>query len=96
MRVAGYLLLILGLFAMACSHYVRLHGAKGRAASFAFQSMTEAKTQDSSELREIIRRSLDEMGRNMPSIPVAPAIMMVAGAVLLDIAGRWNKKARKG
>ena len=64
-----------------------------RAAAFALQSSTEGKTYDVTEVGQTVRRALDEMGRNMPSIP-PPALMMVAGAVLLDIAGRRKRKAQ--
>jgi hypothetical protein len=93
MRITGYLLLVLGLVATPYWHYAQLHGAKGRAAAFALQSSTEGKTYDPSEVGQTVRRALDEMGRNMPSIP-PPALVMVAGAVFLDIAGRRKRKAQ--
>lgn len=93
MRIAAYLLLVLGLVATPYFHYAQLHGAKGRAAALALQSSTEGKTDDGSEVRETVRRALDEMGRNMPRVP-APVVMMVVGAVLLDIAGRRKRKAQ--
>ena len=93
MRIAGYLLVILGLVTTPYLHYAQLHGAKGRAAAFALQSSTDGKTYDESEVGQTVGRALDEMGRNMPSTPPT-AIMMVAGAVLLDIAGRRKRKAQ--
>jgi hypothetical protein len=93
MRITGYLLVVLGLIATPYLHYARLHGAKGRAAAFALQSSPEGNTYDVSEVGQTVRRALDEMGRNMPSIP-PPALVIVAGAVLLDIAGRRRRRVQ--
>jgi hypothetical protein len=93
MRIVGYLLLVLGLLSMSYLHYAHLHDAKLRALAFTVPLAPEGRAYDASEVREIVRRALDEMGRNMPSTPPT-AIMMVAGAVLLDIAGRRKRKAK--
>jgi hypothetical protein len=93
MRIAGYLLLALGLLSISFSHYAYLHGAKLRALAFTVPLAPEGRAYDASEVREVVRRALDEMGRNMPSTPPT-AVMMVAGAVLLDIAGRGKRKAQ--
>lgn len=91
MRIFAYILLILGFLWLAvwCAGSV---GPLTRSIGIEnFKKYPEARQYSSSEVCDAIRSVLIEYQENAHGI-IWPATLMFAGGVLLDLAGRRNKK----
>jgi len=91
MRIFGYILLTLGFLWLAvwCAGSV---GPLTRSIGIEnFKKYPEGRQYSSSEVCDAIRIVLIEYQENAHGV-VLPATLMLAGGVLLDVAGRRNKK----
>jgi len=91
MRIFGYILLILGFLWLAvwCAGSV---GPLTRSIGIEnFKKYPEARQYSGSDVCDAIRSVLDEYQENAHGV-ILPAALMLAGGVLLDVAGRRNKK----
>jgi hypothetical protein len=94
MRFLGYLLLCIGFVSLPLLHDVDMHAAKGFAMARAFPADSATKT--SFTLREVLditERALDEMEKLFPR-RISSDVVMLAGALLLDLANRRRRKAK--
>jgi hypothetical protein len=96
MRVIGYLLLIFGFILMPAIFMAEYHAITGEVPALMLHSLPagdDTKAYTWHEWREMLGRAFDEKAKTIPTIYV-PTIMMLIGAILLDIAGCRRRKAK--
>ena len=88
MRIIGYILLIFGFLWLALGVALPLDGPLVRGVGLRnFDKYPEASTFSGAEVQEAIRIVLLEYRDETPGV-MWPAAVMLAGGVLLDVAGR--------
>ena len=96
MRLLGYILLFLGFVAMPFYFKAEFHALCGEIVHHAndlARDGGDAKTYTWPECRDIVVKAVRETDRSIPVLCL-PLVMMLAGGIILDIAGRRPRKVK--
>jgi hypothetical protein len=96
MRLFGYTLLLLGFVAMPFSFKTEFHALSGEIVHHANNLAREggdAKTYTWPECRDIVVKAVREADSAIPVLWL-PLVMMLAGGIILDLAGRRPRKVK--
>lgn len=89
MRILGYTLLLLGFFWLVIWHAPSVMALTRAIAIENFQKYQPSKSYSGDEVSDAIRNVLDEYRENSPGV-VFPAVLMLLGGCLLDVAGKHS------
>ena len=96
MRLLGYILLILGFVSMPSyflAEYRVLGGELMQRANAHVRDSGDTKTYTSHEIGDILFKAYQETGKSVPVL-CFPLFMMLAGGIILDVAGRKPRKVK--
>jgi len=96
MRLLGYILLILGFVSMPSyflAEYRVLGGELMQRTNAHVRDSGDTKTYTSHEIGDFVFKAYQETGKSVP-VFCFPLFMMLAGGIILDVAGRKPRKVK--